>query len=235
VNTNPDAIKVLCYGDSNTWGQKPDKTGRYPANVRWTGRLQELLGDDYYIVEEGLGSRTTDLDYQRKPGRNGKAYLVPCLDSHTPLNVVILMLGTNDLKIEFRRSAQDIAQAIEGLVSDIRQYSQDKNGNPPKIVLVSPIHIDNEAPYFAELYTDYYDEHSAQESHKLAAAFSEIAQKTGCEFVDAASASKAGDDGIHFGEASEAPLAELLKTKVSQLVGKDSGKITLSSKEKGSE
>ena len=63
MNTNPQATKILCYGDSNTYGQKPDKTGRYEANFRWTGVLQDLLGNSYYVVEEGLGSRTTDLNY----------------------------------------------------------------------------------------------------------------------------------------------------------------------------
>ena len=62
MNTNPNAINILCFGDSNTYGQKPDKTGRYEANVRWTGVLQQLLGDGYYVIEEGLGSRTTDAD-----------------------------------------------------------------------------------------------------------------------------------------------------------------------------
>src|SRR5476651_2205463 len=103
MTTNPNAITVLCYGDSNTWGQKPDKSGRYPADIRWTGRLQQLLGNGYYIIEEGLGSRTTDLDYDKKSGRNGKIYLIPCLESHNPIDVVVLMLGTNDLKIEFDR------------------------------------------------------------------------------------------------------------------------------------
>jgi lysophospholipase L1-like esterase len=62
VNTNPNAKVVLCYGDSNTWGRLPDRSGRYAVDERWTGQLQKLLGDDYYVIEEGLGGRTTDLD-----------------------------------------------------------------------------------------------------------------------------------------------------------------------------
>lgn len=213
MNTDPNAIKVLCFGDSNVWGQKPDKTGRQPANVRWTGRLQDLLGDKYYIVEEGLGGRTTDLDY-RKPGRNGREYLVPCLVSHTPVDVVILMFGTNDLKTEYGRTADDIAQAISGLVSDVREYSQDKQGNPPKVILVSPILINNEAPRFAEFYTGYYDERAMQESHKLTTAISELAKSADCSFVDAASVAKAGEDGIHFSDDSHEPLAKILQATI---------------------
>lgn len=213
MNTDPNAVKVLCFGDSNTWGQKPDKTGRHPADIRWTGRLQKLLGDSYYIVEEGLGGRTTDLD-DRKPGRNGKAYLVPCLISHTPLDVVVLMLGTNDLKMQYNRSAESIAQAISSLVDDIKQYSQNKLGNPPKVILVSPILINSEAPRFAEFYTGIYDERAAQESRKLATAISQLAEKTGCIFVDAADVAQSGEDGIHFSDDSHEPLARALRAVI---------------------
>ena len=219
MNTKPDAIKVLCYGDSNTWGQKPDKTGRYPADVRWTGKLQQLLGNDYYVVEEGLGSRTTDLDYDRKPGRNGKTYLVPCLGSHNPIDVVVLMLGTNDLKTGCGRSANDIAQAIEGLVNDIRTFARDQAGVAPKVILVSPIEINSDAPRFAEFYTGYYDERAMAESRKLAAVISQLAQQANCEFLDAAITSKPGEDGIHFDEPSEAPLAEALEPMIRELSG----------------
>ena len=77
MTTNPNAVTILCYGDSNTWGQKPDKSGRYPADTRWTGRLQNQLGDGFAIIEEGLGSRTTDLEYAKKPGRSeiGRAHV----------------------------------------------------------------------------------------------------------------------------------------------------------------
>ena len=121
MNTLPATIKVLCYGDSNTHGQKPDKSGRYPSNERWTGLLQDALGDSYYVIEEGLGSRTTDLDYNKKSGRNGRTYLMPCLSSHGPLDIVIIMLGSNDLKTEYGRNAPDIANALQGLIADVRQ------------------------------------------------------------------------------------------------------------------
>lgn len=218
MNTDPLAINVLCFGDSNTWGQKPDRSGRYPADVRWTGQLQNLLGDDYYIVEEGLGSRTTDLDYDEKPGRNGKAYLVPCLASHTPVDIVIVMLGTNDVKMIYKRTAREIADALEGLVADIRQYGLDSSDEPARIILVSPIAINTQAPRFAEFYTDIYDDRAAEESRNLSAAIAELAQRAECEFVDAATVAQAGEDGIHINAESQAPLAGLLKPVVEKLV-----------------
>ncbi|HLZ14561.1 MAG TPA: SGNH/GDSL hydrolase family protein [Candidatus Saccharimonadales bacterium] len=213
MNTNPAAQTILCYGDSNTWGQKPDKAGRYPVDVRWTGLLQKALGQGYYVIEEGLGSRTTDLEYARKPGRNGKTYLEPCLDSHLPIDIVILMLGTNDLKIEFNRSVQDIASAIERLIEIIKDKTAYQDNKAAQIILVSPILIDNTAPNFAKLYTpDYYDHESALKSRQLAPALQKVAGDAGCLFVDAAQVAHAGDDGIHFSQEAHTALGRTLTT-----------------------
>jgi lysophospholipase L1-like esterase len=218
MTTNANALSILCYGDSNTWGQKPDKSGRYPANIRWTGRLQELLGNDFYIIEEGLSSRTTDLDYTKKPGRNGKTYLTPCLASHNPLDIIILMLGTNDLKIEFDRSPADIANALKSLLADIRQYATDKEGNVPKILLVSPIHINDQAPDFAKMYGGVnYDAESDAKSRELAGAVEAIADEAKCMFFDASTIASAGNDGIHFNEAAHIALASALEKEVHEL------------------
>ncbi|HSE61493.1 MAG TPA: SGNH/GDSL hydrolase family protein [Candidatus Saccharimonadales bacterium] len=218
MNTNPRATTILCYGDSNTWGQKPDKSGRYPANERWTGRLQAALGPTYYVIEEGLSSRTTDLDYDKKPGRNGKTYLVPCLASHNPLDVVVLMLGTNDLKIEFNRSAHAIAQAIAGLVKDIQQNALTRQGTVPKIVLVSPILVDAKAREFTKLYADiYYNAESAEKSKLLAGEIKEAANASGCAFVDASQYGGPGVDGIHFSPEAHIGLAEALKNTILSL------------------
>lgn len=215
MNILPAAKSILCFGDSNTWGQKPDKTGRYPANVRWTGVLQDALGDDYYIIEEGLSSRTTDLEYSKKPGRNGRAYLEPCLDSHRPLDLVILMLGTNDLKIEFNRSAEQIAAAIKGLVGLIQEKTKQHSASVP-ILLVSPIHIIDTAPRFAEFYTGTYDHESALKSQQLANEIKRVAAETGCEFVDAATVAEPGEDGIHFSAASHPALGKLIAEQITE-------------------
>lgn len=214
MNTNPDAKVVLCFGDSHTWGQKPDKSGRQPANIRWTGQLQQSLGNDYYIIEEGLGGRTTDLEYDRKPGRNGKTYLQPCLESHNPTDVVIIMLGSNDLKIEYSRSVQDIAHALKDLVAVVREYGKKKVGGTPDIVLVSPIFTDDTAPRFSEFYSNYYDHGSAVKSTELATAIEQIAIEVKVQFVDASTVARAGEDGLHFSLESHAALAKLLSDKL---------------------
>jgi lysophospholipase L1-like esterase len=217
MNTKSDAITVLCYGDSNTWGQKPDKSGRYPADVRWTGILQKNLGDNYYIIEEGLSSRTTDLEYSRKPGRNGKTYLTPCIASHNPLDLVVIMLGTNDLKIEFDRSIAQIATAISGLIEDIKNNAWDKQKSIPKIIVVSPILIDNLAPDFKKFYSENYNNESALKSQQLALDLMNIAKSSNCHFLNAATVSRAGSDGVHFDEASHPVLGTLIANYIKQI------------------
>ena len=215
MNTNPNATTILCYGDSNTWGQTSDRSGRYPADTRWPGKLQSILGNDYYIIEEGLSSRTTDLEYAKKPGRNGKQYLIACLESHNPLDIVIIMLGTNDLKIEFDRSTTDIASAVEGLIQDVKRLAWDKASTPPKILIVSPIRVDMTAPRFAKLYTGFYDHESALKSDDLAQALEATANVNDCLFLDASSVAGPGEDGIHMDAESQRALGELVAKTIS--------------------
>ena len=99
---------ILCYGDSNTHGYIPGG-GRYDDDTRYTGILAKLLGSDYRIIEEGLNSRTSSFDDPFEPYKNGMDCLVPCLDSHKPLDLTILMLGSNDMKIYFSPSVEKIA------------------------------------------------------------------------------------------------------------------------------
>jgi len=206
MNVNPDATVVLCYGDSNTWGQNDDKNvaGRYGASSRWTGILQQQLGDDYYVIEEGLGGRTTDLEHYNpdKPSRNGLTYFVPCLTSHSPLDWVVIMLGTNDLKMQYERTADSIAEALRSYV-DLVRTEQPK----AKILLVSPIYVDSTAQKFSEYYFDTYDENSALKSKEVALSIEKLAEESGCLFFDASTVSKAGLDGIHFDAISHKNLA----------------------------
>lgn len=212
MNTNPRAVKVLCYGDSNTNGTKPDRSGRYAADERWTGLLQKQLGDDYYIIEEGLGGRTTDLDHYNpnKPSRNGLVYFKACVDSHMPLDVIIIMLGTNDLKTTYNRSAEDVAQALKQYPEYVDKYCADRNLKRPKIILVSPAYMDENAAKFVESMPapGIYDEVSAQKSRQFAKPFKRIAEETACEFFDAGLVTKTGKDGCHIDKQSHQNLAD---------------------------
>jgi lysophospholipase L1-like esterase len=126
---------VLCYGDSNTWGHDPASGRRFARDVRWPGVLQRALGGGWHVVEEGLNGRTTTLDSPLAPGKNGLDYLVPCLDSHAPLDAVVIFLGTNDLADRYGLTATDIARAAGRLSTVVARSVAGIDGAPPLPVL----------------------------------------------------------------------------------------------------
>ena len=214
--TDPDAVRVLCFGDSNTHGVPGDDPAyvRLPADRRWTGLLQERLGAGYDVVEEGLSGRTTDLDYEDRPGCNGRPYFVPCLLSHHPLDVVVVMLGTNDLKSCFDRPAKAIAEALHGYLDDIATNVADGRGRVPTTVLLSPIWIDDTAPGYAEETGESFDSTGVARSRELADEIRRVAKERGVRYADAAQVARAGGDGLHLTLDSHAPLAELVASTI---------------------
>ena len=129
--------EILCYGDSNTWGCIPRwkdlgvPSERYDQDTRWTGRLSALLGDGYHIIEEGLGGRTSIYDFPGESWRNGLPYFQPCLLSHRPLDLVVIMLGTNALHACFPPSAQRLGDGIRTLVDVVRATPKCGRDNTP--------------------------------------------------------------------------------------------------------
>src|SRR4051812_38077987 len=107
---------ILCFGDSNTHGADPQGGGRFPFDVRWPGRLEQELGSGWRVIEEGLSGRTTVFEDPFIEGRNGRQYLVPCLASHAPIDLLTIMLGTNDLKAVYRADPDMVAYGIVSLV-----------------------------------------------------------------------------------------------------------------------
>ena len=134
---------ILCFGDSNTWGYSPQTGTRFPPDIRWTGVLQKSLGDNYRVIEEGLNGRTTFINEEgeeARPLRSGSDVLQIILESHRPLDFVTIMLGTNDLKLEFNLSVEEIALGAKELCETVlnSEYLAD---NIPQILLISPTHI----------------------------------------------------------------------------------------------
>jgi lysophospholipase L1-like esterase len=216
LNVNPAAFTVLCFGDSNTFGQPSEGRGRWPADVRWTGRLQQLLGTEYAIIEEGLGGRTTDLDDPDRDDRNGRTYFQPCLRSHSPLDMVVIMLGNNDLKTKFGRETDAVATALEGYIDSIERTAWTRTGGVPAVLLVSPIHLDSDQPAFAE-HSSEYDADSVRKSRELSAAIRRVADKRKALFVDAATVACPGNDGTHLSRDSHEPLSKLIAQEICRL------------------
>ena len=129
--------RILCFGDSNTYGYIPGGNGRrYGPDVRWTGLLSAWLKPECLIIEEGLPGRTTVFEDPILPGRKGSDYFYPCLWSHAPLDMLLLMLGTNDCKMRFGASAKNIASGMEALVR--MAISTPVWAATPKVLLISP-------------------------------------------------------------------------------------------------
>lgn len=208
---------ILCYGDSNTYGLKSDLISRYPRNVRWTGILQEKLGKDYYVIEEGLGGRTTVWDDPVEEHKNGKTYLLPCLESHKPLDLVILMLGTNDLKARFGVSPFDVGVSIENLVKTIKKSEAGIGFEAPKILLVTPvpIHSVGRAEDLDQMIPDM-----DRRSRALAYYYERIAQREGIFYLNPEGLVEINEiDGIHYTEKGHAQMAELMEQKIREIFG----------------
>lgn len=202
--------RILCFGDSNTWGHHAPLGDRFDETTRWTGRLQALLGQDYTVIEEGQCGRTTVWDDPIENRMAGLSYLWPCLESQSPLDLVVIMLGTNDLKPYFGVHAKSIAQSAGRLVDMVQKSPFGTGGQPPKVLLVSPIHAKASSFYF-----QLFDETAAEKSLQFAQYFRETAESFGCDFLDAAQVAEPDPaDGIHLDAQGHDALAHALKDKI---------------------
>ena len=184
---------ILCYGDSITWGYNPANTNRMTFDERWPGVLDNGLGEDYKVIEEGLNGRTTIRDDPfNNSYKNGLKYLIPCLESHKPIDLCILLLGTNDLKTRFGLSTNEIAHGIRILVDTIKKSAAGPGGLAPKILLMVP-------PYIKKLnnFPDEFED-SYQKSDNLPHHYALIAKDYNCEFLDTSKIIVASElDGVH--------------------------------------
>ncbi|EOD78816.1 hypothetical protein D515_02322 [Grimontia indica] len=207
--------RILCFGDSNTWGYNPSNGSRWGEGIRWTSRLQDALNidkddgseDRFVIVEEGLNGRTTVWNDPMKPYRDGSAVLPMLLLSHRPLDGVVITLGTNDLKSQFPSEPAWIAEGIRKLIGQVREC--DNAGHPtPRILIVSPAPM-HDANNWASGFRD-----GRQKSLELASFFRAVAEEEGCDFFEAATVCEASPiDGLHLDETGHAALADAL-TKI---------------------
>ena len=214
---------ILCYGDSNTYGYDPKNGLRYPKEIRWPGHLQALLDlktapDTYTVIEEGCNGRTTVTDDPIEGWKNGLDYLKPCLNSHKPVDIVILMLGTNDLKEVFHLTASKIADNAGILVDTIQSFTKEKQGFVPKIVLVSPPLIGEDMPN--SVFSGAFAPRSIEESRLFAPNYKAVADRKNCIFFDASTCVQPSrEDSLHLTEDGHRALAESLSELLLSLAG----------------
>lgn len=202
--------EILCFGDSNTWGYNPHTQQRYPREARWPSVLQGGLGDGYNVVAEGLNGRTTVWDDPIEPPcKCGLEYLLPCLASHAPLDLVVIMLGTNDLKHRFSLTAFDIAQGAGVLVQAVQKSEAGRDGGAPPVLLIAP-------PPLARL-SDFADlfRGGPEKSARFSAQYCRVAQERGCFFLDAGDAVVTSDaDGVHLDPQGHRDLGLAVAAKI---------------------
>lgn len=207
---------VLCYGDSNTYGQTtanlPDD--RYPHDVRWPGVLRQELGPNWMVIEEGLSGRTTVNDDPIEGAeKNGRTYLRPCIMSHKPLDLLILMLGTNDLKIRFNKTPGEIAMGIGALISDVKSMPAGIDGRVPEMLVVAPPPTAWDLKEWSGVFQG-----AQEKSRALASEYERIAEMHEVHFFDSAIVVSSSDaDGFHLDPAAHLALGQAIAEEVASI------------------
>ena len=201
---------ILCFGDSNTYGLNPVDASRFPIDVRWTGVLQSELGQDYHIIEEGLCGRTISLDDNIGINKNGKTHIVTSLYSHSPIDLAIVMLGTNDLKVRFSMTARDIALSMKDLIQIVLDFKQESN---MKVLLVAPIALKEETTS-GETFGN-----RNETSRRLTPLYKQIADEKGIEFFTLLDLVEPSNiDGIHLEGESHGVIGRELAKKILEIL-----------------
>lgn len=185
---------VVLFGDSNTWGYIPGtEKQRYPRDVRWAGRVADALVGEWDVISEGLNGRTATVDRPDREGANGLPYLVPCLRSHQPVDLVVIYLGTNDINY---MDDSTVAQSVERLHKVARNSEAGPDSGAPAVLVVCP-------PPFA--------------GRELGPSF---AEEVTCDVLDLADVTRyasVGDDVEHLDEDGHAAVARAVEERVRRM------------------
>jgi lysophospholipase L1-like esterase len=205
---------VLCYGDSNTWGFVPGSEGeRFPLEVRWPGVLQAELGADYRVIDEGLNGRTTVLDNPLESYKNGREYLVPCLQSHQPLDLVVIFLGTNDLGDRYTLPPLDIARGAAQLALLTLKSEAGPDYGAPAALLCS-------LPQIGDT-TSIVDTFSGAvaKAEDLLRCFRIAADEVGVPLLDLSAVAYDDADGVHLNADGHHAVALAVAQAVREILG----------------
>ncbi len=208
---------IVCYGDSNTHGYCAVTGGRFDEEERWTCLLKKYLGDDFLVLEEGLSGRTTCFEDPVHEGLSGLNHLHSCLMTHEPVDLLIIMLGTNDTKERFGVSAASIALGLKRLIAKAKSTECWRDGIP-NILVVTPQNIGRE--YSRTPCAATMGRGCAEKSEGLAKEYEAIAQSMGCHYLDANALLTAGPNDIDFMHLTEEGHGQLAAGLASFLLGK---------------
>lgn len=208
---------VLCFGDSITWGFDPEGSGRHAFGDRWPNVLAAALGEGVTVITEGLNGRTTGYDdHLADCDRNGVKNLPTLLHTHQPLDLVVIMLGTNDMKPAIAGTAYAARAGIQRLVGLIRHHEYSFDYDAPDILIVSPPPLCETAdPVFSAMFRG-----AIEESSMLASLYRDLADDLGCGFFDAGSVARTSPiDGVHLNAEGTRAIGRGLEPIVRMMLG----------------
>ena len=170
--------KILCYGDSNTWGCSPVDSTRFDENTRWPMVMNTILGNDFLVIEEGLNGRTVLNLSQDNYMLNGMEYANSLIKNHSPIDILVLNLGLNDVFIFEEVTINEILSGIEKIIDIVNDFQNRHCCIIPETVIMSPLKFNRHVDWadFIQLQLNKLKE--------LPAAYKKLAQKRNCHFFD---------------------------------------------------
>ena len=185
-------VKILCYGDSNTWGFSPVDGSRFPEDVRWSGVLRRCLGKRFTVIEDGLNGRTLGAFGMEGDPLNGSEHLLTLLSAYEPFDLLILYIGINDLFVDAHISSTVLAEELEAVIDKLRGDRELLS-----VLAMAPLPVNVGREY------DLYYHEQIEKTHELVEAFEHICARKGCRFLDPSQVISASRrDGVHI-EAEE--------------------------------
>lgn len=210
-------MRILCYGDSNTWGYNPVDASRYEN--RWTKVLAKLLPDDE-IIEEGLSGRNINREDPEIPNRNGFPVFPVLIRTHRPIDLVIIMLGSNDLKKFHHITKEILADDLKKTIEIVKDEELEFPYPVPEILVMAPVELES-GILTTSKWKDYFDENSLKVSRELAETYGKVAERENAYFFDASKAAKASEyDSLHLDEKEHRKLAEALAIEIKRIKAK---------------
>lgn len=207
--------RIFVFGDSLSWGFDPATGGRFPLDQVWPAIVDRELGPDHTVVVEALPGRTTVFDSPFAPARSGAELLLPLLQSQAPVDLVIIMLGTNDLQEPLGLSARHAASGLWTLIDIAARSMCGPVGKAPRLLVVSPPHLKDPTGFMGVFLAG-----REEESEALATHYAVIARQAGVDFFDAAGVVEPSPvDGVHLDPAGNAVLAVALAREVRRILG----------------
>ena len=207
---------IVCLGDSNTHGYCADPSDtedggvRYTENERWTCLLQKKLGEEYFVIEEGLSGRTTVFPDPLTESMDAVSVAFPILKSHEVVDLLVIMLGTNDTKDRFGADAACIGWGMRRLLRkcvSVNCWGE----KDPKILIICP------PPIGREMKEPTMGLTCAEKSEQLAPEYEAVARENGCYFLDAAGCEFNQIDYMHLTKKGHAELSERIFRKIKEI------------------